>query len=113
MKHQFTLKILAQDIWDNTYTDAFNCPITKALERAGLKLMECGTTIETNMPIGAKRICVGDTPDELTDMVCAMYSFKNKVAYASRGSHRDTYLIPIPPADFEYVVILDIPDNMS
>ncbi len=114
MKHQFTLKILADDIWNNPYIMCEVCPITRALQRAGIQAKDWGDLIITH-PI--KHI-VGETPADLKDIIRAMYAFKNEVKKEGMvhiASHvtPGNWLIPIPPADFEYVIVLDIPDNLS
>ncbi|HMT03843.1 MAG TPA: hypothetical protein PKD00_11200, partial [Burkholderiales bacterium] len=88
-----TLHILADDIWNNGYLNSEECPITRALRRAGKEgYKDQGTAIVNN----DNKIVITDYDEQyelLQIKVQSMYAFKSQDTYAFQ-------LKPIEPADF-------------
>lgn len=106
MKKTITLEIKAADFVKFGYTDTNNCPITKALHRAGLAgYKDCGKWISFRGPNSRHVATTTDNEDynELGNKVLSMFSWLDGTNYNS-----DKVLTPIPPVDFVHVLELDI-----
>jgi len=81
--NKLTLKIEREDILANSYVDTKNCPITKALQRAGKdKWQDSGIRIVVVGIVDDERITILDTDNlsycELVTKVMEQYSLKYK-----------------------------------
>lgn len=97
---EIKLQILAKDIKNNGYIYHGDCPITRALKRAGFDYSDGGTSIydnQTNQNIVTNE---NSTYNELANKVVRMYNTKSALA---RKQPLHSKCIPIK--DFEHVLI--------
>ena len=99
------LKILAEDIKMNNYWNANECPITKALHRAGrTDLIECVGVYKKGEPLFGDPLVTTDGYEDLRAKLFGMLkSINPNVTYAIDSP-------PIPIEDFEYDLML--PDDL-
>lgn len=99
------IKILAEDIKLNNYCNAEECPITRALARAGRPdLMECVGIYKKSEALLDKRLVDTDQYQDLRAKLFGMYySLKPESTYPMDVD-------PIPVEDFEYDLML--PDDL-
>lgn len=92
------ITILASDILENNYTDAYNCPITKALARAGRPdLYECvGIFKKESEGHSSSDELILDSREyrELSDILFGMYNY----AFPEKKYPRT----PVPVANFDF-----------
>lgn len=103
---KITLIILAKDIKENNYFDTGDCPITKALHRAGYTfLKDTGTMIS---PIDYEY----NEQDNINlhNKLFGMYNTLNSYIHMTRNHEGQLTSPPSPIEDFS--VILDIPDEL-
>src|SRR6476659_7973126 len=99
------LKILAEDIKLDNYTNAEECPITKALARAGRPdLIECVGIYQKGECLLDKHLVKVDDYLDLRAKLFGMYHFLNPECFFGE------VVEPIPVEDFEYD--LTIPDEL-
>lgn len=106
-----TLEILKEDIMTTEYV-GFDCPIDRALDRAGIRAWDYGDKIK--MRATDKTITDDSRSDynELSTKVVAMYSHKDSANYFIRIDGVKTIVTPIPPADFTVELELDMEDSV-
>jgi hypothetical protein len=97
------LTILKEDILKDNYLRSSQCPITKALRRAGFpRLKEGGSEIVVDDQ-WLNRF-VAKTPQELQDKLFAMY-----IGMGLERFDEDGRISPLEPADFEFE--MELPDK--
>jgi len=97
------LEIKAGDFVPGGYINGETCPITKALQRAGINAKDNGAGIVDKN----KRSYIAlDTKsyEELRSKVISMFCTVDEIVYKVCGE----YLSPIPVEDFTHVLYLDI-----
>jgi hypothetical protein len=85
-----TIKILAEDIRATSYSDPYDCAITRAIRRAGINGYDAVMIVATN--VTNKVIC--GLNEEDYDLVLAMYAYGDPEMYDS-----------IEPRDFDMRII--------
>lgn len=105
MKKSIELHIKAADFKLGGYFDSESCPITKALERSGLKGYEdCGVEIIHS----ESQHTVTDISNEdyrlLSNKVIRMFSYLDGIVYTVEEGPST----PIPVEDFTHVLVLDV-----
>ena len=98
---EIKLTILAKDVLENDYLNSNNCPITRALQRAGFKGWEdCGTEIQDE---NDKSVITDEnaTYRVLQQTVMGMYRAKDKTIYTNKTG----VVKSVPIEDFEHLLI--------
>ncbi len=98
-----TLNILAKDILENSYVESDECPITRALERAGYtEYCDAGTCITKKDTLEDLITDENETYLSLVTKVCQMYNTKNN---NNKDWYFDDSTVKIPIKDFEHTLI--------
>lgn len=107
-RFKVTLKILSSDFYDAEYYWAHNCPITKALNRAGLNLCHWGENILFLDPgrgkPGLEIAKLGDGWENLVRRVIGMFQFFDN---CSRLRPEVKYTEPEKPKDFYFDIWIE------
>lgn len=101
---EVVLTILAKDFAETDYSDAFNCAMTRALQRAGIDAREIGGTLRHNL------LPFTDipTPLALKEPVREMYAYADKLPDKRKALKLQWASPGIEPADFSFK--LSVPD---
>ncbi len=97
------LNILAQDILEARYLDSEDCPITRALSRAGFPEYEDAGEILDENGVAIATIENNNSYVELVKKLFGMYHTKDGRPYKLRGYLSE----PTPIEDFEHTLILE------
>lgn len=106
MEKQITITILAEDILLNNYMNCDECPITKALHRAGYSELKDTGSIEGELD--GVYICIASTNnDSYREMLTKLFGMYNsEFDYEMRV--KGVMVEPIPAEDFTHTLIITI-----